>query len=282
MKNWRTHSSLQRTDYLLLAAKSAIVSVQDIRDFIADIKTRPVEYSYLIFDFSKVTEIPDAAFRTLTFAGNLSTQSPVKIVIIGSDSIANSIKKCGLEKIISCHRSSEKIFEKAPKSTELGKHFLAQALSEAVKISLQNVASSDVSCHPFNHETDQDTRKLEIGAVVGLTGKSFRGMLTLGFTNQMYLNLMSKMLSTEYKEVTTEIEDGPAEILNMILGQFKCSLNEKDFGIVPAIPSTIRGLSLKISTPYTKDSSTLLFFKSEFGDFYIELTAHFQSARDAA
>ncbi len=277
-----SQSSIQRTDYLLLSAKNTTVTVQDIRDFIADIKSRSTQYSYLIFDFSKATEIPDAAFRTLTFAGNLSTQPPVKIAIIGNSNMAASIKKCGLEKLISCHQSLENVFEHVPKATEPDKQFLSTALSEAVKVSLQNVASSDVTYHPFNQETGVDTRKLEIGAVVGLTGKSFRGLLTLGFTNEMYLKLMSKMLSTEYKEVTSDIEDGPAEILNMILGQFKCSLNEKDFGIVPAIPSTIRGLSLKISTPYTKDSTTILFFKSEFGDFYIEMTAHFQAARDAA
>src|SRR5437868_6639022 len=103
--------SISRNDYMLIKAQGSSVEVQQARSYLARIKDRSIQYGYLIFDFSEVTDITPAALRTLTFATNLGNQSNAKVAIIGAAPISRAIAACGLEKILPCYPAFDLIFQ---------------------------------------------------------------------------------------------------------------------------------------------------------------------------
>ncbi len=112
----------------------------------------------------------------------------------------------------------------------------------------------------------------EIIAVVGLTSATFAGTLALYFKKSTFLNLMGNMLGEEFKEISPELQDGAAELLNMIFGHAKSVLNNQGYSLEKAIPSIIRGTNLE-ATHLTSAAVIVLPFTSNSGDFQIEISA---------
>ena len=81
-----------------------------------------------------------------------------------------------------------------------------------------------------------------IAAVIGVTGDGIRASVTLCFPEKLFLKLMSNMLGEEGTEVTQELEDGVAELLNIIFGSAKRQI---DGGIQMAIPTILRGRGIR-------------------------------------
>lgn len=110
----------------------------------------------------------------------------------------------------------------------------------------------------------------EIAAMIGITSSSFNGSIALQFTEQVYLGIMSNMLGEKYTEISQELQDGAAELLNMIFGSAKVVLNEKGHNILKAIPTFIRGKSIQ-STRLGKVQALVIPFQTQFGEFHIEV-----------
>ena len=81
----------------------------------------------------------------------------------------------------------------------------------------------------------------DISGVIGLVSDHFNGTVIISFPEQTYCKIISKMLGEEFKELSPDIQDGAAEITNMIFGKAKVILNEKGYGIQMAIPTVISG-----------------------------------------
>lgn len=109
-----------------------------------------------------------------------------------------------------------------------------------------------------------------IAGVIGITSSAFNGNIVLCFPEEVFLRLMSKMLGEEYKEITNDLQDGAAELLNIIFGQAKTLLNNQGYVIQKAIPSVIRGNKL-VTTTLTRTRVIVLPFQTEFGDFQVEI-----------
>lgn len=109
----------------------------------------------------------------------------------------------------------------------------------------------------------------DVAGLVGLISNHFTGSLTLIFPEKTYLAVMSRMLEVEFLAISEDIADGAAEIMNMILGHAKTTLNEKGYGFQQAIPSVIRGTGIQIYTD--AQPSILIPYTSDAGDFYVEL-----------
>lgn len=276
-----TTSTDPNKKYLVIKADSHVVDVKDVRAYLEEIKKHTVQYKFLIFDFTDVTAIPHAALRTLTFAVNFVNQPNTKVALLANAFIKQAVSDSGLDKLISCHDNLESALEGSASQSAHDRAYLTETINEAVKMALRVVSSTEVVGVPLIEEKHSDLKHIELGAIVGLTGITFRGTLTLGMSKQMFLKLMSKMLDYEYTDLATEIEDGPAELLNMILGHLKVPLNERDLGIVAAIPTTVRGSNIKIVPAAASDSTFVLNFNSEFGDFYVVLT-HYEAIQVAS
>jgi len=99
---------------------------------------------------------------------------------------------------------------------------------------------------PYIKGKGQVPAAIDIAGVIGLTSKHFSGSIALCFPEKTFLSLVGKMLGEEYKEINDEVEDAAGELLNIIFGQAKISLNKKGYEIEKALPSIFRGQDLKV------------------------------------
>jgi chemotaxis protein CheX len=119
---------------------------------------------------------------------------------------------------------------------------------------------------------------IEIAAIIGLASGTFSGTIALCFTKQAFLSLMNSMLSENYTEITSELQDGAGELLNIIFGHAKRVLNTQGYEIQKAIPSIIRGQNLE-AKHLTTNPIIVLPFITEQGEFYIEICAETASMK---
>jgi chemotaxis protein CheX len=85
------------------------------------------------------------------------------------------------------------------------------------------------------------------------------------------------MLSDNFTKIDQELHDGAAELLNIIFGQAKVTLNNQGYSIQKAIPSVISGDRITTAT-VSKDPVMVLPFRVEFGEFHVEICSEPVSA----
>ena len=115
------------------------------------------------------------------------------------------------------------------------------------------------------------TIQTDIAAVIGLTSQTFHGTVSICFPKVIFLTVMERMLGEKYAEITTELEDGASELLNIIFGQAKRELNLKGYTIEKAIPTIIRGSNMAVRT-LSPSPTVVVPFETEVGVFNIEVT----------
>ncbi len=112
--------------------------------------------------------------------------------------------------------------------------------------------------------------KVDITAVIGLTSTAFRGSVAICFPERVFLNIMEKLLGEKQTAITSELEDGASELMNIIFGQAKKVLNEKNYAIDRAIPTVVRGSDLTVRH-FTPSPTIVIPFESDAGNFHIEI-----------
>lgn len=115
------------------------------------------------------------------------------------------------------------------------------------------------------------SQDIDIAGVIGLTCDSFTGTITLCFPAAVFLKLMGNMLDEEYSEITPDLEDGAAELLNIIFGQAKRVLNDQGYNIEKAIPTVVTG-KIKSTHALTKSPTFMIPFETEAGQFFVQIT----------
>lgn len=124
---------------------------------------------------------------------------------------------------------------------------------------------------PFIKGTQQQP-EFDIAGILGITSKTFNGSLSLLFPETVFIKAMSGMMGEEYTEITKDLQDGAAELLNIIFGTAKTVLNDQGYRIDKAIPSFIRGRDIKAST-LAKSSVLVIPFLTQHGEFHLEICA---------
>lgn len=110
----------------------------------------------------------------------------------------------------------------------------------------------------------------DIAGVIGMTSDAFVGTITICFPEKLYLAAMSNMLGETFTEITADLQDGAAELLNMIFGHAKVVLNQQGYTIQKAIPTVVRGKGLQ-TTHSGKSTVMILPFAFEAGELHIEI-----------
>lgn len=116
----------------------------------------------------------------------------------------------------------------------------------------------------------------DIAAVIGVTSDAFNGTITLCFTEATFLGIMSNMLGEKQTAITQDLEDGAAELLNIIFGQAKIVLTGQGYSVQKAIPTVVRGKDLK-TTHIASQPVVVLPFKTPIGEFHIEIVTEGKS-----
>jgi chemotaxis protein CheX len=105
--------------------------------------------------------------------------------------------------------------------------------------------------------------------VIGLTGKT-RGTVSVSFTEDCILSIVSNMLGEEMMELNNDIKDAVGEITNMITGQARQKLEEIGMSLKAAIPTVITGKNHTI-THITVAPVMAIPFSTDNGKFTIEV-----------
>ena len=111
---------------------------------------------------------------------------------------------------------------------------------------------------------------LAIAGEIRIASDRFTGTIRIGFSEPVFLGLMERMLGERFPSITPELQDGAAELLNMIYGQAKIVLNQNGYSIEKAIPSVLTGEAL--AAPLPEGAKVIVLpFATPFGDFQIEI-----------
>ncbi|HAO21046.1 MAG: chemotaxis protein CheX [Desulfobacteraceae bacterium IS3] len=117
---------------------------------------------------------------------------------------------------------------------------------------------------------DDQTAMGDVSGIIGMTGKESSGTLSVSFTKNSILAIVSNMFGDEITELNNEIKDAVGEITNMISGQARQKLEEMGKSLDAAIPTVITGInhSIKHITTYPIIAVP---FSTDNGDFTIEI-----------
>ena len=111
---------------------------------------------------------------------------------------------------------------------------------------------------PFKRTPDNGYH-FDVGSIIGITGASFRGTLSIAFEEKAYLELYYRMTNERHDLITPEISDAASELINIIYGVTKAKLNEQGHRLQVAMPKLIYGAHMKLSHNSSKPSIALPF-----------------------
>lgn len=114
--------------------------------------------------------------------------------------------------------------------------------------------------------------QVDIAATIGVTASTMKGSIALAFPTNTFCTIASKMLGETYTEITAEIRDVGAEILNIVFGVAKAKF--KDTHGVPielAIPVVLQGQNL-IMKVGTSEPTLCIPFNSDAGAFFATIS----------
>lgn len=187
--------------------------------------------------------------------------------------ISRVIISQGIDSLLTLFESEEEFVEK---TTAVKKNEVAIFLNTMLE-SAQHTMKISLECEvkglpPQVHKGGEGLPTIQVGAMAGIISNHYNGNMMVGFDKESFLRAMSRFLQMKVTEITPEIKDGAAELLNVIVGQTKIRLNEKGFEIKQVIPSVIIGDKVDIS-PMSKVSTIVIPYEAVFGKFYIVLTS---------
>jgi chemotaxis protein CheX len=109
----------------------------------------------------------------------------------------------------------------------------------------------------------------DISGIVGIAGDT-EGSICLTFTRDCILQLISRMLGEEQKEINDVVKDAVGELTNMISGDSRRRLEELGYHFQGAIPSVISGQGHEIRH-VTNGPILSIPFSTKGGTFTIEV-----------
>jgi CheY-specific phosphatase CheX len=124
---------------------------------------------------------------------------------------------------------------------------IVAALQSGLQDALKIQASTVVKVDRLEGATFAIPGNVEVAAVLGLTSSRLTGSVSLLFPKATLLAILNRMLGESATELSAEMADAAAEILNIVFGVAKVKLNQGGHDFSPAIPNVIRGKEINLS-----------------------------------
>ncbi len=263
------------------AEAGATVKPDAVKEILEYIKSQDENFfsgiKFVAYNCSQVNLVAAMCFPVMCRISSFLEQNKISFSLVGSSKVTDIIFKQGIERMIIPVASLEAFYKNANVSNEpkreVVKEFLNTTLDSVVS-SLKVMLEAKVLATEVVTVTRADQLPLiQIGASAGIISTHFNGNLIIAFSNDDFKVAMTKFLQMEVSEITPDIRDGVAELLNVIIGQTKIILNDRGFDIQLVIPNVISGDNINILPP-NKQKSILVNFKCDFGKFCILLTTN--------
>ena len=187
-------------------------------------------------------------------------------------SITEILRAQGVDKALG---KSDSLYEalielKVVERKKMDVHFVNPFLAATIKV-LQTQANLVSKPGKIGIKQGDAAFSGDISGVIGLVADGFNGSVVISFPEATFLRIMERMLGEKFEKITQEIQDGAAELTNMIFGQAKITLNEKGYNIKTAIPSVVSGKNHSFQSLARGPSMTIP-FETEVGSFFIDLS----------
>ena len=115
------------------------------------------------------------------------------------------------------------------------------------------------------------SRKIDssISSMIGLAG-DLKGMVIVHCPDEVAKVITSEMLGMEIEQIDDDVKDALGEIANMVAGGLKVSLVEQDCNVELALPSTVIGRSVRMSSG-VGTKRVMVPFEIPSGEFGVEM-----------
>jgi len=147
--------------------------------------------------------------------------------------------------------------------------FLAPFVTGVVEVFQMQSGIKVEKQSPFAKPKGFDS-EIGIAGVISLDSAQFKGTIAVCFPKQVFLDIYEAMLGESHSELGSEVQDGAAEILNMVYGQAKTVLKQKGFELEKAIPTVMLGDNMRVHF-INEGKSIIVPFKTDFGTFHLEI-----------
>lgn len=161
-------------------------------------------------------------------------------------------------------------FDPNKKRFKLDVNFINPFIEMSVKTLEGLCAMEGIESHKPYLLNDNEDLDIDISGTLAITSPYFHGSIAISFSNNIYKDVVSRMISENVAEINLDNQDGAAEIINIIFGNTKAVLNQRGLELNRAIPSVVRGHNHKIYNN-SKIPVLLVPFDSNLGRFYIQI-----------
>lgn len=226
-----------------------------------------------VFDFSKTQMIDPSGYQPFIIFRQALKGINKRFYSIGiKDSILKEIKSRGFDQVFNVVDSlmdardmnGMKLRKKI--DTEFINPFLV-----ATKETLRVQANTEIQPKQPYRKEGETSYKVSIAGVISLISDHFSGSIALCFPASTFLNLYNLMFEEKNEVITPEIEDAAGELLNIIYGQAKATLNDVNgYQLKKAIPTVLTAEKLSIRQQGS-GPVVILPFDTKVGPFHIEI-----------
>ncbi len=227
--------------------------------------------NWVVFDLERCTDYEHSFMRAAVKMNSVLKKENKSLGISNaSKNLCQVIYEAGLSSVLKMvTRGGQAPVEGAMSTPKMDVTFLNPFIDgamETLKIQCSTEATPGV---PFL-KTKQFHDDVDIAGVIGLKSPSFRGSIALCFPEKTFLEMMSAMLGEEFRVISKDLEDGAGELLNIIFGQAKKKLMEKNYRVDQAIPTIVKRLDEKIGQ-LTPEPTVVIPFQTPRGAFHIQI-----------
>ncbi|MGZ3691546.1 MAG: chemotaxis protein CheX [Pseudobdellovibrio sp.] len=229
-------------------------------------------------DFANVREFKPSCYQPLLAFAQAVKQNKKKIVSFScGERVAHQIKLDGISTALNLVDDFKQYLKHELPSNSPGQLDinLINPFLSATKNTLERQAKTTCEpLKPFLTSVDAKTYEtpIAIAGVISLSTDTFKGSITLVFTEKVFLQIYEMMFDEKHTSINHEIEDAAGELLNIIYGSAKTVLNqEMGLQLKPVLPTILSGERIHIRQQTTQ-KIIILPFKTQHGPFQIEIS----------
>ena len=111
---------------------------------------------------------------------------------------------------------------------------------------------------------------IALAGVLTLISNGFTGSVVLCFSLPVFLNVYENMFGEKHTEISAELEDAAAELLNIIYGMAKIELNPKGYNFQLALPTILTAEKINIRQTGPQPA-VIIPFETETGQLHLEI-----------
>ena len=225
----------------------------------------------IILDFSEVDNVERTFYPEIAKFKKLEKDGKITFLSQNlSRTLQTELMDNGVDELFNIRLGATKPEKKVSKRVQAEALKVIIPFIEATVSTFKIQVDIDVSKSNMYQKEAGDALKFNVISLISINGRNFEGNIALCFTNDVILNVYNKMTFDDGNEVTDEVAEGAAELLNIIFGTAKKDLNDnKNYQMKKAIPTVMRGEGVQIKQK--ENPIMVLPFSCEFGMFFIEI-----------